>query len=401
MTYSAPMILHSRRARSMLRPAASHSAVARVALVLALALFSSVRADAQMVRGTVRDAAGLHVPGALVELRRGDRHVTRVLADGEGRYRLFAPSGGQFDVRVLRVGYRAMPAVPIDVPAAGTLVRDLTAPMVVVRLHDVDVRADKRCIVRPDEGVLAASLWEEARKALYATDIVRSSPGYSARVRNYERDYERDLQRITADSEWVENATVRKNPYFAIGADVLADSGYFRTDTSGENTVTTYYAPDVRVLVDDRFTATHCFRAEVGARADEGLIGLEFEPVEGRELPDVRGTLWLDRQSAELRSLDYRYTELPRGLASDRSGGHLEFRRLPNGVWIVRSWWIRMPVFLTVRRPALGNHLPGGAAIHREWRTQSLAGFRERGAEVILTGEGRTSQAGEARDPSR
>jgi hypothetical protein len=396
------MIPHSRRAHAMLRHARRRSAGARIALVLVLALVASIPAQSQMVRGTVRDAAGLHVAGALVELRRGDRHVTRVLADGEGRYRLFAPNGGRFHVRVLRVGYRAMPAVPIDVPAAGTLVHDLTAPMVVVRLRDVDVRADMRCIVRPEEGALAARLWEEARKALYATEIVQSAAnGYAARMRNYERDYARDLQRITADTQWIVSATVRKNPYSAISADALADGGYFRTDSSGDNAVTTYYAPDAHVLVGERFTATHCFRADARSRAAEGLIGLEFEPVEGRELPDVRGTLWLDRESAELRSLDYRYTELPRGLASDRSGGHLEFQRLPNGLWIVRSWWIRMPVFLTVRRPALGNHLPGGAAIHREWRTQSLTGFRERGAEVILAENSQKMQLTEAAVPPR
>jgi hypothetical protein len=340
-------------------------------------------ASAQIVRGTVRDGTGEPVVGALVELIRGGRHVTRALSDEAGRYRLMAPQGGRYGMRVLRIGYRTTRPVEIEVPASGTLAHDPLAPMIAVHLDDVQIRAEKRCVVRPEEGFQAAALWEEARKALYATELVQQTDGYRARMQHYERGYDRRGQRVSFENVWVEEATIRQNPFTAIDANELAEHGYIRVDSSGVNSTTTYYAPDAHVLVGEPFIETHCFRVDDRERADEGLIGLQFEPVEDRDRPDVHGTLWLDRRTSELRSLDYRYTELPRGAARDRSGGRLEFRRLPSGAWIVQSWWIRMPVFITVSRSERDAAVPGGVLTRRETRTRTLSAFRERGAEVI------------------
>lgn len=343
----------------------------------------SMPAGAQFVRGTVRDAAELPVAGALVELSKDGTHVTRVLVDEEGHYRLAAPQGGRYEVRVLRIGFRTTAGVRIDIPDTGTLVHDLLAPMVVVRLDDVQIRAEKRCVVRPDVGIQAATLWEEARKALYATELVQQTDGYRARMRQYERGYDRRGQRITFENTWEEEAIIRQNPFSAIDANELAEHGYIRVDSSQEISATLYYAPDAHVLVGEPFTETHCFRVDPREGADKGLIGLQFAPVEGRDLPDVEGTLWLDRRTSELRTLDYHYTGLPRGAARDRSGGRLVFRRLPSGAWIVQSWWIRMPVFVTIRRSGRDASVPGGILTRLESQTRKLSAFRERGAEVI------------------
>ena len=353
-------------------------------LSVAIAVLApAVEARAQMLRGAVRDGTGAPVLGALVELMRGDEHVVRALSDERGIFRLVAPQGGRYDVRVLRIGYRTTQATPIDIPATGTLEHDLLAPMVAVQLDDVQIRAEKRCIVRPEEGLQAAALWEEARKALYATELVQQTDGYRARMQHYERGYDRRGQRVSFENTWEEEATIRQNPFAAIDAETLTDAGYIQIDSSGVNSSTIYYAPDAHVLVADPFIETHCFRVDDRERVKEGLIGLEFEPVEDRDLPDVRGTLWLDRRTSELRFLDYRYTGLPRGAARERSGGRLEFRRLPSGAWIVQSWWIRMPVFITVTRPGRDAAVPGGVLTRQETRTQTLSAFRERGAEVI------------------
>jgi hypothetical protein len=353
--------------------------VPAAAAVLCLA----TAASAQIVRGTVRDGMGAPVLGALVELVRGDEHITRVLSGEDGSYRLRAPEGGRYGLRVLRIGYRTTQATPIDIPSSGTLAHDVLAPMVAVQLDDIQIRAEKRCVVRPEEGIQAAALWEEARKALYAAELVQQTDGYRARMQHYERGYDKRGQRVSFENVWEEEATIQQNPFAAIDAHDLAQNGYIRVDSSGVNSATIYYAPDAHVLVGDPFTETHCFRVDDRKRADEGLIGLQFEPVENRDLPDVQGTLWLDRRSSELRSLDYSYTELPRGAARDRSGGRLEFRRLPSGAWIVQSWWIRMPVFITVTRPGRDASVPGGVLTRRETRTSTLSAFRERGAEVL------------------
>ncbi|HEV2749214.1 MAG TPA: carboxypeptidase-like regulatory domain-containing protein [Gemmatimonadales bacterium] len=118
----------------------------------------------------------------------------------------------------------------------------------------------------------------------------------------------------------------------------------------------------------------HCFGIKGPTVLDSGLIGLSFEPVPGHTLRDVAGVLWLDRQTAELRSLEYRYTNLASWVPRDRAGGRLEFERLPTGAWIVRRWWIRSPV------PRIT--LPD--------RAYSLYGFKEHGGEVVdvLTADG-------------
>jgi hypothetical protein len=340
-------------------------------------------ASAQRIQGTVRDGTGAPVAGALVELLRGDVHVSRALADEAGRYRLVVPQPGRYGVRVLRIGFRTTQATEIEIPARGTLAHDVLAPMIPVHLDDVQIRADKQCVVRPEDGLQAAALWEEARKALYATELVQQTEGYRARMQHYERGYDRRGQRVSFENVWEEEATIRQNPFTAIDADELSAEGYIRVDSSGVNSSTIYYAPDAHVLVGEPFIETHCFRVDERERGDEGLIGLEFEPVANRDLPDVQGTLWLDRRTSELRSLDYRYTSLPRGAARDRSGGRLEFRRLPSGAWIVQSWWIRMPVFVTVNRPGRDAAVPGGILVRQDTRTRMLSAFRERGAEVV------------------
>jgi len=40
-------------------------------------------------------------------------------------------------------------------------------------------------------------------------------------------------------------------------------------------------------------------------------VGLGFEPVKGRRVPEIKGTLWVDRGSSELRVLDYEYVNVP------------------------------------------------------------------------------------------
>jgi hypothetical protein len=59
---------------------------------------------------------------------------------------------------------------------------------------------------------------------------------------------------------------------------------------------------------------------------------------------DIQGTFWLDRSSAELRLLEYRYTNLIRAYAVANPGGFVEFLRLPTGNWFVSRWEIRMPL---------------------------------------------------------
>jgi len=97
--------------------------------------------------------------------------------------------------------------------------------------------------------------------------------------------------------------------------------------------------------LSDEFLADHCFKVERGTGEHANHVGLVFQPVRGRETPDIRGVLWLDRVTAELRSLDFTYTWLPYDLRSRDYGGPVSFFRPPSGRWIVWSWRIRTPEF--------------------------------------------------------
>jgi hypothetical protein len=103
-----------------------------------------------------------------------------------------------------------------------------------------------------------------------------------------------------------------------------------------------YFAPDADVLLSETFRRDHCYGTTEGGRDRRGLIGLTFEPRPDRTVGDVRGTVWVDARTFELRFVEYRYTRLDRE-GAERVGGEVHFARMPSGAWIVRRWFIRMP----------------------------------------------------------
>jgi hypothetical protein len=255
-----------------------------------------------------------------------------------------------------------------------------------VSLRAIVVNADRRCLVRPQEGVATAQLWNEARKALSATQLSqfaqaaanagRDPHRFVVRWRRIKRDLEPNTLEVL-HSEQFENEGETVTPFASADAEMLARNGYMTGDI---NTGMTYFAPDADILLSDQFLDSHCFRLQApdGDRRDD-LIGLAFEPIgltnqglSGRV--DVRGVLWLDRPSAELRYMEYQYVNLPVEQINRHLGGSLEFRPLPDGRWIVWRWYIRTPL-LVQRRMALTSQLTN-------WHTE-IAKIREDGAELL------------------
>ncbi|HEU4557569.1 MAG TPA: carboxypeptidase regulatory-like domain-containing protein, partial [Longimicrobium sp.] len=133
---------------------------------------------------------------------------------------------------------------------------------------------------------------------------------------------------------------------------------------------------------------------------DRALIGLAFEPVRGRRVPDIRGTLWLDRRSAELRRVEYGYRGGPPESDDPRVGGTVEYGRVADGPWIVRRWNIRMPQ--TTLEQRLRNVSGTNQNARLVGRTEMrLAGLLEAGGEVtgVATRDGRPLLAGGAAVP--
>lgn len=182
-------------------------------------------------------------------------------------------------------------------------------------------------------------MWDEINSALSATTISVRDSLVRARVTRYARLLEPRNLRVLGEAREEVGGLVDR-PFRSPGAESLATHGYWRrmpADTLA------FYGPDTDVLASGAFRRDHCFSIAAQRRDRSGLVGLAFEPARGRTVPDIRGTLWLDQQSLELRFVEFRYTHLPRVPHVDRIGGEVHFARLPNGAWIVRRWFIRMP----------------------------------------------------------
>jgi hypothetical protein len=122
--------------------------------------------------------------------------------------------------------------------------------------------------------------------------------------------------------------------------EVLDTAGYVVADSGA----TSYFVPDAEVLLSPLFAAGHCFQLENAPDGQSGLIGVRFQPTRARRnMRDIEGVLWVDRQSAELRTLDFKYTNLSDVAQSAHPGGRVEFLRLADGNWVITRWSVRMP----------------------------------------------------------
>src|ERR1019366_8381178 len=92
-------------------------------------------------------------------------------------------------------------------------------------------------------------------------------------------------------------------------------------------------------------------------------------------------TLWLARASAELRLLEFRYTNLSPGVARAEPGGSVEFLRLSTGGWLMGRWMIRAP---QVARKLSPFSTPGVAPES----TTVAVGLQFNGGEVTAVNRG-------------
>ncbi len=321
---------------------------------------------AQAISGTVVETqTGAPIQGASVILlnRDGERLAWR-LTDGDGRFEFRLPRPGTYLLQAERIGHARVVSEPIPVDRGVTVVYTLEAPVAVITLAGVEVESSRRCEVRPGQGASTATVWEEARKALEATSRTSALGVYQYVIRRYERELDARGRRVRNETSRIERQ-LQNIPFRSLGVEDLLDQGFVYADDDG----VTYNAPDADVLLSDAFLDTHCMRLAEGEDEAAGLIGLSFEPTEDRGVSDISGVLWVNRDNAELQWLDYRYEflDVPN---SERLGGRIRFHGLPDGTWIVREWYIRMPLLETTVRSG------------RRGRTR-LVGLEEEGGLVV------------------
>lgn len=311
-------------------------------LALLLSGVSSVL-RAQVVRGTVtQETSGVPIAGAIVELFTdgATERVASALTDAAGTFALRAPGSGRYRLGAKRIGVRRFESAPFVLQDGETRTLDIALQAVDFRLPTVVVTADAICAVNDRESTRVSALWDEARTALDAAEISLRDKLFEASVVRYVRELDPKTRRVLSETRSEVRGTVA-SPFHSPPAESLSARGYWQPAGGGASH---YYGPDANVLLSEAFRRDHCFRPVDGRGERRGMAGLAFSPVSGRPVAGVSGTLWLDARTFELRLVDFTYDRVPEGVDPAMLGGEIHFARLPSGAWIVRRWFLRVPV---------------------------------------------------------
>jgi hypothetical protein len=310
----------------------------RIVVIAAFLLGGPV--SAQTLRGRVVDAGTTSsVVGAHVMLLdAAGRTLRSVLTNEQGRFQIRAPAAGDYRLRVEMIGRSSTTSEVLAIAAGDARETTLELALAPVSLPGLDVRSSERCELRSAASGDVVTVWEEARKALAVEAAVRGQRIFRFDLVRYERHYDETLRTITRENQR-HMSRASGDPFVSVPAEQLAREGYReRRDDDWF-----LHGPTGDVLLSQSFLDTHCFFLRRD-RDRQDRIGLAFEPVPQRKLTDVEGVLWLDARSAELRTLEFRYTEMPPPFPRGAYGGNVEFQRLPNGAFIVRKWEIYSPI---------------------------------------------------------
>jgi hypothetical protein len=337
-----------------------------VLLGCAMVLLAASPAHAQVLRGRVTQGDSVAIPGVLVLLiADGNRVASRTLSDERGEYRVAAPTPGRWWVRTVRIGFQPSALEAVDLAAGQELLRDLSLRSAAFALDTVRVASRARCAPSAASREVAA-VWQQARIALTAAQVTAGNQMLGATTLRHDRavDARGRNERLVAPTRRESGFTIRG--WTSPSPDSLHRGGYVHLLRDG---TLSWYAPDIDVLLSDRFVDDHCFRLT----RTKDAIGVQFAPESGRrDVAEVAGTVWLDIATAELRHMDFRYVNAP-GVAGGDPGGDMRFVRLPNGGWAVERWSIRMPVFVERQRPSSGvpGEAPRKERVHVETRIAS------------------------------
>jgi hypothetical protein len=331
---------------------------------------------AQVIRGAVTEVA-TNAPLAGVVLSVLDAQgatVLQALSDDKGAFEIRLPSAGTYSLDVKRIGVRRVQLRPFAVADGETRRLDVSVEPLPAVLSSVKVTGRTSCVRNPETNARTAALWEDARAALTAAVITRTlATGTTAdSVVRYQRKLDPDTWRVLYETRRRVSVAMDR-PFRSLPAEVLSVGGYVTVNQDGS---TDYYAPDADVLLSDTFLADHCFKIEAPTDTHLGEIGLAFQPIPERKKPDVKGILWMDAKTAELKTLEFTYTWLPYEHRTGDFGGTVSFFHMPGGRWIVRSWRIRMPEF--------GTRRSDGVQVVSRYATPQLARISEEGGAVPL-----------------
>jgi len=315
----------------------------RAALV-GLSLVLPFAARAQTMRGIVVDASSSPVSGVVVMLLdSASRVVARGMTTSQGEFRVTAAHAGTYRLRTLRIGFHPTISEPRLLAAGTEFSSRVELAGIPIALDTIRTTSRNVCRSFTDAGAATYAVWEQVHAALTATDLTASTRTILATTLSYQRTLEtppgsgREI--IGNQRTRVATAYVTR-PWRELPPDSLRRAGYVIPQR--DNTVS-YYAPGLSVLLSDGFIEDHCFRLTTDDKSPS-LVGIAFEPSPARKkLAEIRGTMWVDRASAELRRLEFGYANVSPE-EQQRAGGNVEFKRVRDGTWLISRWNVRMPV---------------------------------------------------------
>lgn len=345
--------------------------------VAALALIPAAL-DAQGVRGSVADAGGVPIPGVVVQLIGADSGIAaRALTDAEGRFLVVAQRAGTYRVRTLRIGFRPVTSEPIALGAGQEVPRQVAMAAVSLGLDTVRVGGRNACGQAANAGTMTLALYEQARAAITATSISGIQRGVTARRVVYTQLFDAAGFRTVSASSDVFTQPLAQ-PWPSEPPENLHRYGYIVVDPDS----TAYRAPGLDMLASSYFFEDHCFRLTKGREDSE--LGIEFTPTaERKKLADIRGTMWMDRATAQLKRIEFRYSNPENPDLESGARGEIDFVRLATGAWGVAKWSIRMPVLAIGVNATRGFGVAAGA----ESRVR-IVNIRQSGGELALVTAG-------------
>jgi hypothetical protein len=328
----------------------------RAAVSAAFLILFPFATRGQSVRGVVVDLGDRPVPGVVVLLLDSVSHVTaRALSNERGEFRVASSRPGTYHIRTLRIGFRPVTSAAIVLPTGAETAMRLALSGLPVALDTMRIADRNVCRAFTDSGAATYAVWEQIRTALIAAELTAASRTIAATTETFERALDpgpgRFTGRVLRQRSNVSTDYVSRI-WRALPPDSLHRVGYVVTER--DNSIT-YYAPDLAVLLSNQFVEDHCFRLTTD-RNHSGLLGIAFEPTPERKkgAAEIRGTIWADRGSSELRQLEFRYVNVTREQEAE-AGADLALVRMRDGAWAISRWNIRMPVVAEVVLPGRGT----------------------------------------------
>jgi hypothetical protein len=319
-----------------------------VVVVMAL-LISSASGGAQDLRVRLLDQETREPLGGLLvaALDRAGAIGTTTLssADGLATVRIGGTSPHRLLIR--RIGFTPVTTDTLAIAAPGTTL-DIVVPAHRIVLGTVHVVGNQVCAnqtLSPSTG--AEPAWTQVRAALEASTLTRDQRLVTTAAFRFQRDLRVDGKVNYADTALRGRSGER--PFVAPAPAVLERDGYFKHHDDGSEN---FYAPDEAVLLSPGFTQHHCVTEYADVRRDSAgaQIALAFMPRDRDTRPEIKGLIWIDSATSELRRIDFEYVRISLAAPADSIGGSVSFAHLTSGAWIVSRWALRMPRFRTVDR---------------------------------------------------